>query len=75
MGVEYDGTGYNGWQIQSHAPSLQASLNAAVSRVAAEAVTCIGAGRTDTATRKELRRASGSFVQAVMNVLANSKLL
>lgn len=48
LGLEYDGTRYNGWQIQDHAPSVQASLNAAVSKVANEAVTCIGAGRTDT---------------------------
>lgn len=48
IGLEYDGTGYNGWQIQPHAPSVQATLNAAVSRVAAETVDCVGAGRTDT---------------------------
>lgn len=47
-GLEYDGTHYNGWQIQSHAPSIQFSLNQAVSRVADEAVGCIGAGRTDS---------------------------
>lgn len=48
LGLEYDGTGYNGWQIQPHAPSVQAVLNAAVSRVAAEDTNCVGAGRTDT---------------------------
>lgn len=48
LGVEYDGTRYKGWQIQDHAPSVQASLNAAVSQVAAEAVKCVAAGRTDS---------------------------
>lgn len=48
LGLEYDGTAYNGWQIQDHAPSIQASLNSAVSTVADEAISCIGAGRTDT---------------------------
>ncbi len=48
LGLEYDGTGYNGWQIQSHAPSIQDSLNRALSRVADETVSCVGAGRTDT---------------------------
>ena len=48
LGLEYDGTSYNGWQIQDHAPSIQGSLNQSVSKVADEAVNCVGAGRTDT---------------------------
>jgi tRNA pseudouridine38-40 synthase len=48
LGLEYDGTNYNGWQVQSHAPSIQASLNKALSAVADEKVACVGAGRTDT---------------------------
>ncbi len=48
LGIEYDGTNYNGWQNQSHAPSIQASLNKALSFVADEPVECIGAGRTDS---------------------------
>jgi tRNA pseudouridine38-40 synthase len=48
LGLEYDGSAYKGWQIQNHAPSIQASLNLAVSAVADEAISCIGAGRTDT---------------------------
>ena len=48
LGLEYDGTNYNGWQIQSHAPSIQATLNGALSSVADESINCVGAGRTDT---------------------------
>ena len=48
MGVEYDGTHYNGWQYQPHAPSIQERLNVAISAVADETVSCIGSGRTDT---------------------------
>jgi len=48
LGVEYDGTAYCGWQIQPHAPSIQQSLNEAISVVANESVSCTGAGRTDT---------------------------
>jgi tRNA pseudouridine38-40 synthase len=48
IGIEYDGTNYNGWQSQSHAPSIQSSLNVALSSVADEPVACIGAGRTDS---------------------------
>lgn len=48
MGVEYDGTRYNGWQYQPHAPSVQGCLNVAISTVADETIGCIGSGRTDT---------------------------
>lgn len=48
IGIEYDGTAYNGWQIQPHAPSIQESLNNAVSVVADAPVEVVGAGRTDT---------------------------
>ena len=48
MGVEYDGTLYNGWQYQPHAPSVQQCLNVAISAVADETTSCIGSGRTDT---------------------------
>ena len=48
VGVEYDGTNYNGWQNQTHAPSIQSSLNQALSFVADEPIECIGAGRTDS---------------------------
>jgi len=48
MGVEYDGTQYNGWQYQPHAPSVQERLNAAIAAVADETINCTGSGRTDT---------------------------
>lgn len=48
LGIEYDGTAYCGWQTQPHAPSVQDNVQAALSLVADEPVTCIAAGRTDT---------------------------
>ena len=45
--VEYDGTGYAGWQRQDNAPSIQAALEAAVHAFCAEDATVYGAGRTD----------------------------
>lgn len=48
VGIEYDGTAYNGWQVQPHAPSIQEALSKAISIVADEPVECVGAGRTDT---------------------------
>lgn len=47
LGIEYDGTAYAGWQYQSHAPSIQGALNAAIAAVADHPVTTLAAGRTD----------------------------
>lgn len=47
LGVEYDGTAFSGYQYQSHAPSVQGSLQAALSRIAAAPITIHAAGRTD----------------------------
>lgn len=50
--VEYDGTGYRGWQRQrgsaaSQAPSVQATLESALRQVTGEPIRVVGAGRTD----------------------------
>ncbi|MGA8706915.1 MAG: tRNA pseudouridine(38-40) synthase TruA [Steroidobacteraceae bacterium] len=47
VGIEYDGSAYCGWQVQSAAPSVQAALEAALSRVADTPVALTCAGRTD----------------------------
>jgi tRNA pseudouridine38-40 synthase len=46
--VEYDGTGYAGWQSQDHSASIQDAVQAAISFVAGEPVVAICAGRTDS---------------------------
>lgn len=48
LGIEYDGAEFNGWQRQSHAPSVQESVEKALGLVANHPVTVICAGRTDT---------------------------
>lgn len=48
MGIEYDGAKFFGWQRQSHAPSVQQSVEDALTAVANHSVTAICAGRTDT---------------------------
>lgn len=48
LGIEYAGTNYCGWQIQNHAPSVQACVEAALSKVANHPIKVICAGRTDT---------------------------
>ena len=45
--VEYDGSGFSGWQVQVGAPSVQQAVEQAVSRVADEPVRVTVAGRTD----------------------------
>jgi tRNA pseudouridine38-40 synthase len=45
--VEYDGTGYAGWQSQAHATSLQDAVQDAIGFVAGAPVVAICAGRTD----------------------------
>jgi len=47
LGLEYDGTGFSGWQRQAHARSVQQALELALSRVADEPVSVHCAGRTD----------------------------
>jgi len=48
LALEYDGTAYCGWQTQVGAPSVQAVLEAALSKVANHPVEVVTAGRTDT---------------------------
>ncbi len=45
--VEYDGSGYHGWQRQPDRPTIQAALEAAILRLTAVETTVVGAGRTD----------------------------
>jgi len=46
--VEYDGTGYAGWQSQDHSASIQDAVESALSFVAGHKVVAICAGRTDS---------------------------
>jgi tRNA pseudouridine38-40 synthase len=49
LGVEYDGSGFNGWQMQAHGTrTVQAELQRALSQIADHAVQVTCAGRTDT---------------------------
>ena len=48
LGIEYDGTGFYGWQRQSDGRTVQACVEAALSEVADHQVKVVCAGRTDT---------------------------
>lgn len=45
--VAYDGTGYNGWQVQPSGRTIEGELNRALSDLLEEEITVIGASRTD----------------------------
>jgi tRNA pseudouridine38-40 synthase len=45
--LEYDGTNYSGWQMQSGQDSIQARLEEALARICGAPVRVRGAGRTD----------------------------
>jgi len=45
--IQYDGTGYAGFQRQPSVPTVQGAVERAISRVAGEDVRITGAGRTD----------------------------
>jgi tRNA pseudouridine38-40 synthase len=45
--LEYDGTGYAGWQTQPGQTTIQATLEAALLRLTQETISVVGAGRTD----------------------------
>jgi tRNA pseudouridine38-40 synthase len=53
LGIEYDGTGYSGWQRLSHRPSVQAAVEAALSFVADHPLEVTCAGRTDAGVHAE----------------------
>lgn len=46
--LSYDGTAYNGWQIQPNGVTVQQKLNAALSTILRQPVETLGCGRTDT---------------------------
>ena len=47
LGIEYDGSGYFGWQRQQHVDSVQQRLESALSVIANEPIAVFCAGRTD----------------------------
>jgi tRNA pseudouridine38-40 synthase len=46
--LTYDGTPYNGWQIQPDLPTVQGTLAHAIHRITGETILPQGSGRTDT---------------------------
>lgn len=66
--LEYDGARYCGWQRQSHAPSVQAQVEKAISQIAAHEVEVFCAGRTDTGVH-----ATGQVIHFDSSVMRDQK--
>lgn len=64
LGIEYDGSQFQGWQRQATGPSVQAELESALSKVANIPIATICAGRTDTGVH-----ASGQVVHFDSSVI------
>lgn len=47
LGIEYNGYGFYGWQAQQNLPTIQATLQDALAKIANESVYLFCAGRTD----------------------------
>ncbi len=48
LDISYNGTNYHGWQIQPNAETVQAELQACLTKVLREPIEVMGSGRTDT---------------------------
>ena len=46
--IEYEGTLYNGWQIQKKGKSIQENIEIVLSKLLKEKIKIYGSGRTDT---------------------------
>jgi len=60
--LEYDGSGFEGWQSQAGGRrTVQATLEAALTRITGRTVRCVGAGRTDAGVHAEGQAAGVSL--------------
>jgi tRNA pseudouridine38-40 synthase len=59
--LTYDGTPYNGWQVQPNLPTVQGTLAQAIQRITGETVLPQGSGRTDTGVHALAQVASFSL--------------
>jgi tRNA pseudouridine38-40 synthase len=56
--IEYDGTGFSGWQRQADRPTIQGALEQVLSRILNQPVTLAGSGRTDAGVHARGQAAS-----------------
>jgi len=76
--IEYEGTGYSGWQRQRGHPSVQEVIEEALAEITSEKITLYGSGRTDAGVHA-LGQAANFFTRSKLSPkrlmrAANAKL-
>jgi len=51
--IEYEGTAYQGWQLQASGPTIQGRLQETLKRITGETMAVVGSGRTDSGVHAE----------------------
>ena len=64
--IEYDGTGYNGWQSQKNGFSIQKEVEKSIKKLLKENIKVIGSGRTDTGVHA-VAQSANFFCQNIEN--------
>jgi len=62
LGIEFDGSGFHGWQVQPRARTVQGEIETAIRRATGQRVRIAGAGRTDAGCHAAGQVASVSLV-------------
>jgi tRNA pseudouridine38-40 synthase len=68
--ITYDGTNYNGWQIQPDAPTIQGQIQTALSKILSDDIKVTGAGRTDA--KAHAIRYNANFLTANLKIPVKS---
>lgn len=70
--LEYDGTNYHGWQKQPNLPTIQDTVEDALTQLTKTPIQIIGAGRTDTGVHAE-GQVANFFTESSIPIIAFQK--
>ena len=68
--IEYEGTLYNGWQIQKKGKSIQENIEIVLSKLLKEKIKIYGSGRTDTGVHAKEQSAHFDSKNKIIQKLA-----
>jgi tRNA pseudouridine38-40 synthase len=72
--IEYDGTGYHGWQIQPNVETIQGTVEGKLAQITGEPVRLFASGRTDTGVHA-MGQVAHFKTQSALDVLSFLKAL